>query len=143
VVRDKSDMKKLREAGYKLTVPREMVLDFLRDGRHYSAKEIYEGLNKTLGLTTVYRTLELLLQVKLVKPLFLTDGSLKYEYVGSKDHHHHLICTDCGVILEIEGCAVEGMEEQVQKKTRFKILHHTLEMYGVCPECQSSVDSKD
>jgi Fur family ferric uptake transcriptional regulator len=78
-----------------------------------------------------------------VKPLFLTDGSLKYEYVGSKDHHHHLICTDCGEILEIEGCAVEGMEEQVQKKTRFKILHHTLEMYGVCPECQSSVDSKD
>ncbi|MFA6694752.1 MAG: Fur family transcriptional regulator [Bacillota bacterium] len=134
--KDSCDIRTLRGAGYKLTAPREMVLDFLRNGEHYTTKEIYEGLNKTLGLTTVYRTLELLLEVKLVKPLFLTDGSLRYEYIGNKYHHHHLICSDCGKICELEGCAIVELEEKVRQNTSYEITSHALELYGVCPDCQ-------
>ncbi len=133
-----NDRKMLRKAGFKLTLPRKMVLNFLKTGGHFSTKEIYDGLDKALGLTSVYRTLDLLIELGLAKSLFLADGSIRYEYIGDKKHHHHLVCTECGKICELDGCAITGLENKIAKNTAYRITHHTLELYGICPGCQQT-----
>ncbi len=135
-VRKLKDKATIKKAGYKITGPRQLVLDFLKSGEHYTAKEIYEGLEKTLGLTTVYRTLEILTELGIVETIALTDGSLRYEYVLGKKHHHHLVCTGCGDICELDGCAIKDLEENVAKQTAYVISGHALELYGLCPRCQ-------
>jgi Fur family ferric uptake transcriptional regulator len=126
----------LKQAGYKLTTPRKTVLEFIKQGEHYSAKDIYEGLNGSLGLTTVYRTLELFVELSLVRALVLLDGTVLYEYVANKNHHHHLVCTLCGEICELDGCAVLSLEREIAKETSYQITNHALELYGICPQCQ-------
>lgn len=132
-----NDRKILHKSGFKLTLPRKMVLNYLKLGGHFSAKEVYDGLDKALGLTTVYRTLDLLIELGLVKSLFLADGSVRYEYIGDKKHHHHLVCTGCGQICELDGCAIAGLENKIAKNTAYQITHHALELYGICPSCQA------
>lgn len=130
------------------TVPREAILEFLsKSSKHMSAKEIYASLYKShpgMGLTTVYRTLELLAQMGLITKLTLGDGKSRYEFKSGekKDHHHHLICTECGKIIDYteflneELELVEKTEERLAKKYDFKITDHNIEFLGLCKKCQ-------
>jgi len=130
------------------TGPREAILEFLsRSSKHMSVKEIYASLYKSypgMGLTTVYRTLELLAQMGLITKLTLGDGQSRYEFKSGEkeEHHHHLICTKCAKIIDYtefldeELELVRKTEERLAKKYDFKILDHNIEFLGICKKCQ-------
>jgi len=132
------------------TVPREAILEFLsKSSKHMSAKEIHASLCKSyprMGLTTIYRTLELLARMGFITKLTLGDGQSRYEFKSSEKekHHHHLICTECGKIinysefLDEELKLVRKTEERLAKKYDFKILDHNIEFLGICEKCNKS-----
>jgi len=134
--------------GYRLTVPRQIILDVLADTtKHPSAEEIYITVHKKyplIGLATVYRTLELLVQLGLIFKFDFGDGKARYELIqGSKeDHHHHLVCTRCKRIVnytefiddEVE--LLKKTEKGLSKKYNFKINNHIIQFYGLCDKCR-------
>lgn len=137
-----------RENVSRWTVPRESILDLLsRTPGHLSVKEIYAALYATcpgLGLTTVYRTMELLHRLGIVQKVNAADGQGRYELKSpdKKDHHHHLICTRCGTILNYSDFVAEELElvkkteEILTQKHGFAIRDHNIEFLGVCEKCQ-------
>lgn len=139
----------LRENVCRWTASREAILDLLnRTPGHMSAKEIYAALSPTrsgLGLTTVYRTLELLHSLGIVQKVTSGDGQGRYELrsADKKDHHHHLICTRCGTIVNYSDFVQEELElvkkteEILTQKHNFAIQDHNIEFLGVCAKCQS------
>ncbi len=132
------------------TMPREAILESLsKASKHMSAKEIYASLGKSypgMGLTTVYRTLELLARMGLITKITLGDGQSRYEFKSSEKekHHHHLICTECGKIINYSEFLAEELklvrktEERLAKKYDFKILDHNIEFLGICEKCNKS-----
>jgi Fur family ferric uptake transcriptional regulator len=130
------------------TVPREAIIDLVsRTNKHMSAKEIYASLYRMypgIGLTTVYRTLDLLVRTGLINKLTLGDGPSRYEFKSKnkKEHHHHLLCTKCGRIIDYSDFVDEELElvkkteETIAEKHNFKVLDHNIEFYGLCEKCQ-------
>jgi len=130
------------------TVPREAILEVLsQSSRHRSAKEIYASLYSMypgIGLTTVYRTLELLYRLGFVQKVTSGDGQSRYELRGEdkKSHHHHLICTRCGKIIDYRDFVQEELElvkktiETLAKKHNFLIQDHNIEFLGLCEKCR-------
>lgn len=132
----------LKERGYKLTTQRQAVLNVLMDhiGEHLSTEEIYDLVkisNPEIGLATVYRTLLLFDRMELVYKLDLDDGCNRYELnKNNEDHrHHHLICTKCGEVAEVEEDLLESLEEQILKKKGFIVKDHRVKFYGYCKAC--------
>ncbi len=130
------------------TAPREAILDLMsRTTKHLSAKEIYAALYRMypgIGLTTVYRTLDLLVQMGLINKFSIGDGQSRFEFKSEekKGHHHHIICSKCGKIidyndfLEEELELVNKTEKHLTKKYNFKVLGHNIEFYGLCEKCR-------
>ncbi len=133
----------LRERGYKMTIQRQAVLDVItqHEGKHLSSEEIYELVKKNhpeIGLATVYRTLLLLDRMELVYKLDLDDGCNRYELNKNKEEHrhHHLICTKCGAVAEVEEDLLESLEEQIENKNGFIVKDHRVKFYGWCKKCR-------
>jgi Fur family ferric uptake transcriptional regulator len=138
----------------RLTAPRTAILDLLsHTSSHLSAKEIHASLyrsNPSLGLTTVYRTLDLLDQMNLIQKISLGDGQSRYEFKGGdkENHHHHLICSECGQIFNYtefedeELALIKKTEEKLKKKYNFKIFDHNIEFYGLCKKCRQHSTNK-
>jgi len=142
---------RFRGAGFRLTIPREAILDVLnKTQRHLSAEDIYLTVHKiypTIGLTTVYRTLELLVQMGLVFKFDFGDGRARYELSeGPKGvrHHHHLVCISCGRVIdytdfiEDEVELLRKTEKGLSKKYNFEITNHLIQFYGLCDKCRGS-----
>ncbi len=131
--------KVLRQKGYKLTGPRLAILDYMtREKGHPDVHEIYEGIRSEypgIGIATVYRTVELLIKAGLMRPLVLKNNQVRYELSWPDDHHHHLVCKECGEIEEFGSCNFKMISEEIEGITRFRIEEHTLEVYGHCPDC--------
>lgn len=139
---------KFKGCGYRLTIPRQAILDVLsKTTEHLSAEEIYLRVHKTypaIGLTTVYRTLELLVQTGIVFKFDFGDGRARYELSeGPKNigHHHHLVCTGCGRIIDYTDFVDEEIEllkrteRGLSRKYNFKITNHLIQFYGLCDRC--------
>ncbi len=132
------------------TIPREAIVDLLsRTARHLSAKEIYAAvypLYPGIGLTTIYRTLDLLRRLGLVRRVSGPDGQSRYELKreDGRNYHHHLICTRCGRIvdgrdfLEEEQAMMKKMAEALARKHHFLITDQNVEFLGLCQDCQKS-----
>jgi len=130
------------------TLPRENILDVLsRSSKHLSAKDIYGSLyamHPGIGLTTVYRTLELMGRLGLVHKVSATDGQTRYALRKgeSGDHHHHLICIRCGKIIDYRDFMEEELElirkteETLARKHNFLIQDHNIEFLGLCDKCR-------
>ena len=141
---------RLREFCPRWTVSREAVLDLLKNSsEHLSAKDIYAALHPRfpgIGLTTVYRTLELLDRAGLVHKLNMADGQSRYELKSGEgeSHHHHLICTHCGKIINYRDFVREEIdlvrktEEILARKHNFLIRDHNIEFLGLCEDCRPS-----
>lgn len=139
---------RFRENVTRWTVPREVILDLLsRTSRHMSAKDIYAALYALypgIGLTTIYRTLELLHRLGFVQKVTAGDGQSRYELKSEdkKDHHHHLICTKCGKIVDYRDFVqqelefIKRTEETLAKKYNFLIRDHNIEFLGLCDKCR-------
>ncbi|MBU4376632.1 MAG: transcriptional repressor [Candidatus Omnitrophica bacterium] len=140
---------RFRGCGYRITVGREAILDVLtRADKHLSAEDIYmkvHAIYPAVGLTTIYRTLEILVDLGLVFKFDFGDGRARYELAeGSKRsaHHHHLICTGCKRIIdytdfiddEIE--LLKQTEKGLSKKYNFMITNHLIQFYGLCEKCK-------
>ena len=138
-----------RGCGYKITVPRQIILQVLDESKeHLSAEDIYlkvHNIYPAIGLTTVYRTLELLINMCLIFKFDFGDGRARYELTrGSKEpvhHHHHLICTKCGRVIDYTDFVDEELEllkkteKALSKKYNFEIKSRKVQFYGLCDKC--------
>ena len=103
-----------------------------------SAQQIHAELRrhgKSIGLTTVYRHLQVLSEDGRVDTIRDAGGETLYRRCRSSAHHHHLTCRACGRSVEVEGRAVERWAEQVAAEAGFAEVNHTVELFGVCPGC--------
>ena len=135
----------LQSRGLKATSQRDTILAvFTRAGEHLSAEELYARVKKAhpgIGYATVYRTLKLFAEAGLAQERRFDDGFTRYELVSSSEaHHDHLICTQCGTILEFENERIEALQQDVARKNHFKVQSHKLELYGLCADCQKKKD---
>lgn len=116
----------------------ERILNLLKSlNRAVSAQDIYVELrnrNQSVGLATVYRSLEALKLEGVVQVRTLATGESLYSCV--QQDKHHLTCLQCGASIDIDECPVHSLEHQLQQSHQFKIFYHTLEFFGLCDRCQ-------
>ncbi|MDD2524293.1 MAG: transcriptional repressor [Endomicrobiia bacterium] len=140
---------KFKECGYRVTVGRKEILDVLtKTTGHLSAEEIYLKVHEkyqSIGLTTVYRTLDVLASIGLLQKFDFGDGRARYEIIDAtneKGHHHHLVCTECKRIIDYKDFIDEEVEllrkteKALSEKYKFEIKNHLIQFYGLCSECQ-------
>lgn len=143
---DREDFKRLlKEKGLKMTRQRLVVLEVLAENpeQHLTAEEIYERIkaaNPDIGLATVYRTVQLLLELELIDRINLDDGFVRYE-IGDMEkkrrhhRHHHLICLKCGRVSAFQEDMLEALETGVQEALGFQVTDHEVKLYGYCRDC--------
>ncbi|MBN1409761.1 MAG: transcriptional repressor [Spirochaetales bacterium] len=141
---------KFQNYGLRLTISREAILEVLiNTDKHLSAEDIFMAVhsnNPAIGLTTIYRTLELLKQTGIVTKFEFGHGKAKYELTeeySKKKHHHHLICKKCRKVVDYTDFIMEEKEyinkaaTGMQNKFGFDIDTHIIHFYGICPECKA------
>lgn len=126
----------------RLTKGCKKVLEVLQDSQSLSSAQDIHGQmraenDKAPGLTTVYRSLELLVSQGLVQAVDLGDGERRYELVKPGEHHHHLICENCRTSVHLDQCVVEELEASIKTKYGFQVRGHVLEIFGVCSQCHT------
>jgi Fur family ferric uptake transcriptional regulator len=131
---------RLHRGSRRLTGPRRAILEILRQrARPMSAREIFNSLPVGASdLATVHRAVRLLEAMSMVKRFELGGGASRYELLAEGDdgHHHHLVCTRCAAVVEIEECFPHELQDRVAARNGFKSVTHKLEFFGVCPACQ-------
>jgi Fur family ferric uptake transcriptional regulator len=127
-----------RREGLKSTRQRDVIVDeFLRSDGHISIEELLARVRKTnphIGYVTVYRTLKLLAAADLAVARQFGDGQSRFERAdgAARPHHDHLICTECGRIIEFENADIERLQAEVARHYGFRVMSHKLEIYGRC-----------
>jgi len=126
--------------GLKNTNQRMIILEaFLNSKSHYSTEDLYLKLRKDhprIGYATVHRTLKLLAECGIALELNFGDGQTRFEPLNADQHHDHLVCTECGSIIEFSEPKIEKLQEQVAARYSFKIESHRHELYGLCSSCK-------
>ncbi|KPJ52193.1 MAG: Fur family transcriptional regulator [Dehalococcoidia bacterium DG_18] len=130
----------LKRHGYKLTTQRRAVLDVLvhSQGRLTPAA-VYEMVHQehpSIGLVTIYRTLEILAKIGLICEVHARGNGRSYILRRASEHHHHLICSDCGAVIDFSDCDLGDLEQTLSLETGFEIESHILEFLGRCRNCQ-------
>ena len=113
------------------------LLDVIDEFR--SAQELHDELRRrgeNIGLTTVYRTLQSLSAADLVDMVRTDTGESVYRRCAARDHHHHLVCRDCGSAVEVSGREVEAWAAEVAQAHGFSDVSHTIELFGTCADCR-------
>jgi len=128
-----------REHGVRLTAARRTVLQVLSDAtEHLEIAEVHRRarrLNPGIGLASVYRTIELLARLRLVKHVHV-DHRHQHFALTTAAHCHHLICRSCGTVVEFSDCQIGGLVRSLARRTRFRIESHTMDLFGLCPDCR-------
>ena len=131
--------KYLESHNLKHTVQRDLILESFLDAKgHITAEEIHQRVrskSESIGYTTVYRTLKLLVEAGLAQERHFGEGVARYEV--EHEHHDHLVCLNCGKIVEFECDEIEVKQEEIAAQYKFKLLRHRHELYGHCESCQS------
>ena len=129
----------LNQHGYKLTRQRKAVVEVMTlANTRLTAAEVFAKAHREcpdLGLTTVYRTLEILEQLGAIRRVHLEDGCEAFAPTAI-EHGHYLICANCQTTIEFEGCDLTAMLDRIADQTGFTIDQHWLELVGRCPKCQ-------
>ena len=129
----------LRKKDLKFTSQRELIVKAVFSGhRHFTADELFAEMrrkDRTLSRATVYRTLALLVEANLVDANDFERGQVFYERKFGYEHHDHLICIDCGKIIEFRNDEIEKIQGQVTQKYGFKCLYHRHQLFGQCKQC--------
>jgi Fur family ferric uptake transcriptional regulator len=133
---------KVRLLGLKLTKQREAICEvfFAQEG-HKSAEEILQharALDANVSLATVYRTLKILQELGFVSAHNF-QGQALFEPRFDDEHHDHLICTQCGKIVEFVNLEIEKLQLRIAKAHGFSITDHKMEIYGLCKDCQKDL----
>jgi Fur family transcriptional regulator, ferric uptake regulator len=147
--------RKLKGSGYRMTQGREAVMNVLSEAKeHLSAEDIYMKVHPSypaVGLTSIYRTLEVLVSTGLVYKFDFGDGRARYEISEGprgERHHHHLVCTGCGRVIDYtdfideELALLKKTEAGLSEKYNFTIINHLIQFYGICHLCQNRKDDR-
>ncbi len=128
----------LQERGYRLTAARRAILAALTAaGGHVTADELAAVVHQdapAVGRMTVYRTLDLLGELGLLRPVYQGTGAAHYVLLLD-GHHHHLVCSRCRRVIEFDECALAELAETVGRRYGFAVEGHLLEFYGRCSQC--------
>jgi Fur family ferric uptake transcriptional regulator len=131
----------LKKNNLKFTIQREVILETLYNSdEHLTPEALHHLIQKKYpelktGIATVYRTLSLLEDSNVVTSLSFGAQGKKYE-LGAKEHHDHLICTECGKITEFVDEEIEKRQHAITDELGFKMSDHSMQIYGICKECQ-------
>jgi Fur family ferric uptake transcriptional regulator len=132
----------LRRTHLKRTSQRDLILDvFLDTEDHVSSEDLYslvKAKDPSVGFTTVYRTLKILKECGLARELEFHDGRMLYEHDYKHTHHDHLICTQCGALIEFYSEEIEALQDEIVNRYGFIPHHHSHRIFGVCAKCQKS-----
>ncbi|MBK1649763.1 ferric iron uptake transcriptional regulator [Rhabdochromatium marinum] len=136
----------IKDAGLKVTVPRVKILNILQttDQRHLSAEDVYKELlaaGEDIGLATVYRVLTQFEASGLLCRHHFEGGQSVFE-LDHGGHHDHLVCVKCGLIVEFFEQVIEERQRAIAEQNGFKIEHHALVIYGICPNCQQQAKTQ-
>ena len=130
----------IQATGLRRTSQRDLILEiFLSTEDHLTSEDLHNLVHKkdpSVGLTTVYRTLKLLTEAGLAREVGFGDGKTYYEHHYNHEHHDHMICTECGKVIEFFSADIEELQDQMASNFGFKPTHHSLRMWGICAECQ-------
>jgi Fur family transcriptional regulator, ferric uptake regulator len=133
-------LKHIQKKGLKRTAQRDLILDvFLRTEEHLSYEDLYRLVkleDPGVGQTTVYRTLKLLTEAGLAREVRFGDGRTHYEHNYKHQHHDHMICSECGRIIEFFSAELEAIQDAMAAKHRFEVTQHLLRIIGICAECR-------
>ena len=128
----------LSERGYRLTPQRMLVLSAIANSDHHiSAEEIYAQVvakYSHVNISTVYRTLDLLKRLDLVTETDLGGGRVRYHPVD-KGHHHHLVCQECGAIIDLDESVLSSLQSQLLREHKFSADLRHLAIFGRCANC--------
>ena len=129
---------KLTEKGYRLTPQRLMIVSAIEgsDG-HVSAEEIYTQVAAKyphVNISTVYRTLELLEELGLVTKTNFGEGRVRY-HPAEKGHHHHLVCTECGAVIDLDESSLSSLKSRLLREYKFTADLKHLAIFGRCGKC--------
>ena len=128
--------KYLLENNLKSTKQRDRILEiFASQNRHLTPEELLEEVQKEVprvGLATIYRTMKLLVQAGIAHERRFADGLLRYELAIDGEHHDHIICLDCGLIVEFEDEIIEERQHAIAKEHGFALRSHRLDLYTTC-----------
>ncbi len=132
----------LRETGHKATPQRMMILSALRhaDG-HLTAGDIYEGMREDhpyVDISTVYRTLGVLKELRLVSETDMGSGDTTYEWVRQHRRHHHLICRECDAVASLDHTYLEDLGAEILAESGFRPDIDHFAIFGLCADCQSA-----
>lgn len=135
------ESQQLKDAGLKITMPRLKVLQILEQSRdhHLSAESVYKALldmGEDVGLATVYRVLTQFEAAGLVARHNFEGGHSVFE-LSQGEHHDHLVCVKCGRVEEFIDEIIEQRQRMIAEKAHFKMTDHALNIYGLCPGCQT------
>ena len=132
-------LSKLSEQGYRLTPQRMLVLAAIENSKHHiSAEEIYaQVVDKYphVNISTVYRTLELLNRLGLVTETDLGGGRVRY-HPADKGHHHHLVCQECGKIIDLDESVLSSLKDVLFREYKFSADLRHLAIFGHCADCR-------
>jgi Fur family ferric uptake transcriptional regulator len=125
--------------GLRSTDQRKIIVEtFFKAPHHISIEELLAEVraqDPRVGYATVYRTLKLLTECGVANERRFGDGLARYELADEASHHDHLICLDCGKIVEFEEPRIEKLQDEVGKHHGFELRSHKHELYGICPDC--------
>ncbi len=129
----------MQAEGYRLTQSRQDILETLvTTGGHLSADDLSDQVraaHPNVGRMTVYRTLDLLVELGLVRPIYQGTGAAHFVLMPD-GHHHHLVCSDCGLVVEFENCTIGVMEKELSERYGFELSGHLVEFFGRCRDCR-------
>ncbi len=133
----------LVEKNLSITSPRKLIIEeIIKNNNPISIESLQERLERKVALSTLYRALNDLKSAEIIKEFTTTDSITMFEVISlSEEHHHHLFCTNCGKIIDIDLSkkfekSVDVEVTKIEKKFNYKITEHTLELLGLCSECK-------
>lgn len=145
-----SDIKKIFEKNnQKYTKQREIIFKALKESspKHVTPEELFSIVrekNKQVGIATIYRTLNIFDELGIVNKQEFTDNAYTYELIDSSNSHHdHIICTNCGKIIEDECISTNQLKKELKQRYDFDLNYYSLRIYGTCSECQKSRSKND
>ncbi len=130
----------LKDSNLRWTKQRQLIYDEIcRGGGHFTAEGVWESLlakGINIGLSTVYRTLQLLVEKKKLKKIPLGGETAVYECMKGSGHgHHHVVCVKCGRTVELHVDMLDDIEKLIKNKYGFTVLGHSVVFNGICPQC--------
>lgn len=130
---------RLREAGYKLTNARLTIIDVLETGGgHMTSADVVEAVAQAddrIGRASVFRTLDLLTRLAIIRPTYIEAGSGPVYVLMPQGHHHHIICTTCNRVIEFDNCGLDDLTRRLEAEYGMTLTGHLLEFYGECRTC--------